>query len=251
VPALWRNPLTNLRRYPELLPWLQKLAAQGSLLCAVGTGSFFLAEAGLLDGQPATTHWFYFDQFERRYPQVQLKRRHLITEAGSVFCAGSVNSVADLTIHFIELFYGRQLARKVEAQFSPEIRRPFESHAYSAGRADVHGDELVVQAQDRLRERHMEFLRMPELAKELGLSLRSLNRRFRQATGLSPSAYLQQQRLNSARDLLRTSNLSIAEVAVAVGYADSGYFCRLFREIMKQTPREYRQSVRGKLFTVS
>ncbi len=251
VPALWRNPLANLRAYPELLPWLRQLAAGGTLLCAVGTGSFFLAEAGLLDGGPATTHWFYFDQFEKRYPKVELKRRYLITEAGRVFCAGSVNSVADLTIHFIELFYGRQLARKVEAQFSPEIRRPFESHAYSAGRADVHSDELVVQAQDELREYHMDALRMPAIAERLGLSLRSFNRRFRQATGVSPVAYLQQQRLNSARDLLRTSNLSIAEVALAVGYTDSGYFCRLFREAMKQTPRDYRQSVRGKLFTVS
>lgn len=251
VPALWRNPLASLRSYPDLLPWLRQLAAGESLLCAVGSGSFLLAEAGLLDRLPATTHWFYFDQFERRYPQVQLKRRHLITEAGTIFCAGSVNSVADLTIHFIELFYGRQIARKVEAQFSPEIRRPFESHVYSAGRADVHSDELVVQAQDVLRARQMEPVRIPELAQALGLSLRSLNRRFRQATGMSPGAYLQQQRLNTARDLLRTSNLSIAEVAAQAGYPDSGYFCRLFRETMKQTPREYRRSVRGKLFSLN
>jgi len=251
VPALWRNPLTSLRRHPELLPWLRQLATGGTQLCAVGTGSFFLAEAGLLDYAPATTHWFYFDQFERRYPRVQLKRRHLITEAGNLFCAGSVNSVADLTIHFIELFYGRQIARKVEAQFSPEIRRPFESHVYSAGRADVHSDELVVQAQDELRAHHTETLRIPELAQKLGLSLRSLNRRFKQATGMSPGVYLQQQRLNTARDLLRTSNLSIAEVALQSGYTDSGYFCRLFRETMKQTPREYRRSVRGKLFSLN
>lgn len=250
VPALWRNPLATLRSYPELLPWLRRLAAK-SLLCAVGTGSFLLAEAGLLNGLPATTHWFYFNQFARRYPRVQLQRRHLITEAGNIFCAGSVNSVADLTIHFIELFYGRQLARKVEAQFSPEIRRPFESHVYSAGSADVHSDELVVQAQDWLHAHCAETVRMPDLARRLGLSLRTLNRRFLQAAGMSPGAYLQQQRMLNARDLLRTSNLSIAEVAAAVGYTDSGYFCRLFREAMKQTPRDYRRSVRGKLFNVS
>jgi transcriptional regulator GlxA family with amidase domain len=240
VPALWRNPLTTLRQHRDLLPWL---------LCAVGTGSFLLAEAGLLDHRPATTHWFYFEQFAQRYPRVQLQRRHLLTEANGIFCAGSINSVADLTIHFIELFYGRQLARKVEAQFSPEIRRPFEQHLYSAGNADVHGDELVAQAQDILRAHHAEPLRIPALAHTLGLSMRSLNRRFQQATGTSPTVYLQQQRINSARDLLRTSNLTIAEVALAVGYTDSGYFCRLFKESMKQTPREYRQSVRGKLFS--
>ena len=250
VPALWRNPLTTLRQHRELLPWMQQLALRGARLCAVGTGSFLLAEAGLLDHRPATTHWFYFEQFAQRYPRVQLQRRHLLTEANGIFCAGSINSVADLTIHFIELFYGRQLARKVEAQFSPEIRRPFAQHLYSAGNADVHGDELVAQAQDMLRAQHAEAVRIPELAHSLGLSMRSLNRRFQQATGTSPTVYLQQQRINSARDLLRTSNLSIAEVALAVGYTDSGYFCRLFKEAMKQTPREYRQAARGKLFSV-
>lgn len=251
VPALWRNPLTTLRQHRDLLPWLQQLAQQQTRLCAVGTGSFLLAEAGLLDRRPATTHWFYFEQFAQRYPLVQLQRSHLITEANGVFCAGSINSVADLTIHFIELFYGRPLARKVEAQFSPEIRRPFEHHLYSATHADVHGDELVVQAQDLLRAQHAEPLRIPELAQQLGLSPRSLNRRFQQAIGISPTEYLQQQRIASARELLRTSNLAIAEVAIAVGYADSGYFCRLFKEVMKQTPREYRQAVRGKLFSVA
>ena len=250
LPALWRSPLTNLRRHRELLPWLQRLADTGTLLCAVGTSSFFLAEAGLLDGRPATTHWFYFDQFEQRYPRVQLKRRYLITEADTRFCAGSINSVADLTVHFIELFYGRQLARKVEAQFSPESRRPFDTNAFSAGRADLHGDELVIEAQDWLRHHSNDALHIPELAERLRISPRSLNRRFKAATGLSPGAYLQQQRLNDARDLLRTSNLSIAEVAARVGYTDAGYFCRLFREAMKQTPRDYRRSVRGKLFTV-
>lgn len=250
VPALWRNPLTVLRQHQHLLPWLRQLAARGSWLCAVGTGSFLLAEAGLLDALPATTHWFYFDQFSKRYPQIPLQRRHLITEAGNIFCAGSVNSVADLAIHFIDKMYGRQIARKVEAQFSPEIRRPFEMHAYSLGHGDVHADEVVAQAQDYLRRRQHETLRMPQLAEHLGISPRSLNRRFKEATGTSPGEYLQQQRLNNARDLLRTSNLSIAEVAAACGYGDSGYFCRLFNATMKQTPRAYRDAARGKLFSV-
>jgi transcriptional regulator GlxA family with amidase domain len=250
IPALWRNPRLVLRKHPNLLPWLQQLARGKARLCAVGTGSFLLAEAGLLDNKPATTHWFYFDQFAQRYPRVLLQRHHLITEAGTIFCAGSVNSVADLTIHFIELFYGRVLARKVEAQFSPEIRQPFASHAYSAGHSNVHSDELVVQAQDFLRSNYAESVLMPELAQSLGISLRTLNRRFKLATGVSPNNYLLQQRLHNARELLRTSNLSIAEVAMAAGYSDSDYFSRLFRETMKQTPRDYRESVRGKLFTV-
>lgn len=251
IPALWRNPLITLRRHTQLLPWLQQLARNDTHICAVGTGSFLLAEAGLLTHKPATTHWFYFDQFARRYPQIQLQRHHLITEAGNIFCAGSVNSVADLTIHFIELYYGAQIARKVEAQFSPEIRRSFESHVYTEGGADLHGDELIAQAQDILRSRYAEPVNIEELAHQLGISARSFNRRFRNATGINPNLYLQQQRLNTARELLRTSNLSITEVANAVGYSDSDYFSRRFRNAMKQTPSSYRASVRGKLFSVT
>jgi len=248
LPALWRNPRIHLRRYAELLPWLRELSARGTRLCAVGTSSYFLAEAGLLDQRPATTHWFYFEDFSHRYPAIQLKRHHLITEAEGIYCAGSVNSVADLSVHFIEAFFGNRVACGIETQFSPEIRRPFESHAFKAERADVHDDELVIEAQDWLRERHMNAVQIPQLARHLGTSLRSLNRRFRQATGTNPHQYLQQCRLQTARELLQTSNLSIAEVALQAGYQESGYFCRLFKQAVKQTPSEYRNAVRGKLF---
>lgn len=247
IPSLWRDPTAHLRRQTALLDWLRAHAAKRSALCAVGTGSWLLAEAGLLDGAAATTHWFYFDSFAARYPSVQLKRRHLITQADNLYCAGSVNSVADLTIHFIAGFYGGVIARRVEAQFSPESRRSFESNAYRATGSDVHGDELVIEAQEVLRTSKGE-LRMPAVAARLGISLRSLNRRFRQATGLTPQQWLQRQRLETARELLRTSNLSINEIAGTLGYLDPAYFGRQFREQMKQSPREYRLAVRGKLF---
>lgn len=250
IPSLWRNPHVHLRRQRELLPWLSHHAASGALICAVGTGTFLLAEAGLLNGRPATTHWFYFDQFEAAYPRVALKRHHLITQAGHLFCAGSVNSVADVAVHLIARFFGRQVAQGVETQFSPEIRKPFETHAYSAERASVHDDELVIEAQELLRSAQDEF-RIPAIAARLGISVRTLNRRFKQATGATPQGYVHQQRIDMARDLLRTSNLSITEVAAAVGYSDSGHFARLFRDQTKQSPREYRQAVRGKLFALN
>lgn len=250
LPGFWRNPLPQLRRLRELQPWLQQIAASECLVCAVGTGSFLLAEAGLLNGLPATTHWFYCDLFEKRYPKVLLKRNYLITEAGNLFCAGSVNSVADLTVHFIERFFDARIARAVEAQFSPEIRQPFEQHLYVQGRDDIHGDELVIQAQDILRRRLEQEQPIAALANTLGVSERTLQRRFRQATGLTPLAYLQKQRLDTARELLRTSNLSVAEVAGQVGYQDVSHFCRLFQRAMQQSPGAYRRASRGKLFSL-
>lgn len=250
VPAFWRSPLPRLRRLQALSPWLRDLYPH-SLICAVGTGSFLLAEAGLLDGLPATTHWYYCDLFQHRYPRVELKRNYLITQAEGLYCAGSVNSVADLTVHFIERFFDRPIARAVEAQFSPEIRQPFEQHLYAQGRDDVHGDELVIQAQELLRHQLQRGLAIGELAALLGVTERTLQRRFRRATGHSPRAYLDKQRLLTARELLRTSNLAISEVAGQVGYQDVSHFGRRFRRWMQQSPRAYRNAARGKLFSVA
>jgi transcriptional regulator GlxA family with amidase domain len=250
LPSLWRDPLKTLRQHQEIIPWLQTMAAQNALLCAVGTSSCFLAEAGLLDNKPATSHWSYLDQFARRYPKVRLKPRYLITEADNIYCAGSINSVADLMIHLIGQFYGQAIARQVEAQFSPEIRRPFEDHAFSQSDSGLHHDEIIIEAQEWLRLHYNEPINLNRLATTLQLSMRSFNRRFKQATGATASDYLQKQRMTNAKELLRTSNLSISEVAAQSGYQDSSYFCERFKKAMGQSPLAYRTSVRGKLFKV-
>ncbi len=252
LPTLWRNPLPVLHRQRHLLSFLQGMASRQALICAVGTGSCFLAEAGLLNGKPATTHWYFMETFSRLYPGVELKRQHLITRAGNLYCAGSVNAVADLTCYFIEHFYGPQIARQVESHFSPEIRRSYRQQGYFEGEVNLqHHDELMIDAQQWLHEHFADPLSFADVARQLGMSQRTLNRRFKLATGMSPGRYLQQLRLDQARELLRDSNLPIAEIAVSVGYQDIGYFSTLFRAQMAQSPTEYRQAVRGKLFAVN
>lgn len=249
LPAMWRDPLAVVRSHPEVVTAVRKQHAAGAAVCSVGTGSCFVAEAGLLDGKPATTHWFFMDRFAERYPAVQLQRKHLITRADNLYCAGSVNAVADLTGHFIERFFGPTIARQVEAQFSPEIRRSYHALTYIEGQANRHDDELIAEAQQWLHGHFSESIDFGELATRIGISQRSFNRRFRNATGSRPGAYLQRLRLEQARDLLRNSNLAITEIAQQVGYQDASHFAALFRERMSQTPLEYRRSARGKLFS--
>ncbi len=251
LPALWRNPIPVLHQHSRLISLLQDRAVSKTLLCAVGTSVCFVAEAGLLDGKPATTHWVFMEEFSRRYPTVQLKRHHLITRAGRIYCAGSVNSVADLTGHFIERFYGPRIARQVEAHFSPEIRRSYRQHGYFEGETNLHNDELMADAQQWLHEHVADSLHVGDLARQLGMSQRTLNRRFKLAIGMSPGRYVQYLRLEHARELLRDTNLSMTEIAMEVGYRDLGYFSTLFRAHMAQSPTAYRQAVRGKLFSVS
>ena len=248
LPAIWRNPRPTIR---SALPWLEQLAqlaATGTKICSVGTASCLLAEANLLEGKPATTHWNYFAQFAKRYPEVELKTRHLITQSGGIYCVGSVNSIADVMVHIIEEWFGAKIARAIENQFSPEIRQPFRGAAYQSEPENSHHDELVLEGQQWLQDKLGERILISDLAQHLDISSRSLSRRFTLATGYSPLAYLQTQRIAEARDLLRRSNLTISEISWQVGLQDVSYFSKLFRQHCDVTPLQYRQAVRGKLF---
>lgn len=249
VPGLWRNPRPVVRRHPEVLQWLRRQHENGALISAVGTGVCYLAEAGLLDGKAATTHWHYFDQFHKDYPLVQLKRQYFITQAGTLYCAASVNSLADLTVHFIQRLYDKTIASHVERHFSHEIRRSYESSGYFEQARSRHPDEDIVQIQIWLQDNYSRSIVLSEVAGRFGMSVRTLNRRFRAATGQTPLQYLQETRINHARGLLKTSNLSISEIADKIGYQDVGHFNALFKKQLTTTPAQYRATVRAKLFS--
>lgn len=248
IPGLWRNPFTTLQQNHNIVEWLRQHALQHKKVCAVGTGSTFLAEAGLLQKQPATTHWYYFDAMEAHYPNVQWKRQHLITQANQLYCAGSINSVADLTIHFIEQSYSSAIARRVESQFSPEIRRAYDMHLFDKQEAGLHNDEVIAASQHYIRQHYAESIDFEQLAKQAQISLRTFQRRFYKATGFTPLKYQQQVRINTARELLQNSNLSIQDISELIGYVDAAHFAALFKRITEQAPHTYREAVRGKLF---
>ena len=249
VPSLWRNPRPVLKQHAKLIAWLKHCWQQGSTLLAVGTGVCFLAESGLLDDHSATTHWHYVEQFKRDYPKVELKPDFFITQSERIFCAASLNALADIIVHIINQAYGRSAAQNVERNFSHEIRKPYEEQRYLEGAGDRHPDELITQIQFWMRTNLSSPLNLAELANEFDISQRTFTRRFKDATGLKASEYWQKIRLEAAQDLLSASNLSIQEVAFQVGYYDQSNLTRLFKQTLKLTPRDYRAMVRKKLFT--
>jgi len=248
LPAMWRNPLPQVRRSAWVLPLIRHYAGVGTLICSAGTGSFFLAAAGVLDGRPAITHWRYMQQFARQYPQVELKPRHLLTQCDNIYCAGSVNSVADLMVHIVEQRFGSAISRSVANQFSPEIRQPFSATAFRARPHGAHHDEAILDLQAWLARNHARPGTPESWARQAQMSVRTLNRRFRAATGMTPVVYLNRLRMGVAQELLRHSNLSIGEVAWQAGYADFSYFCRQFRATASMSARAYRNMAKGKLF---
>ena len=248
VPGIWRNPRPVVHANKGLVNWLAKSWQEQSQIIGVGTGNCLLAHANLLDGHPATTHWHYAEQFKRDYPNVLLKPDFFITQSERLYSVASLNALADVIVHIISQYYGQQAAQHVERNFSHEIRKPYEDQRYLEGAVDKHPDELIAQIQFWLKNNLAAEHTLTEVAALFGLSYRTFTRRFRNATNQSAVEYWQQLRVQMAKELLASSNLSIQEVALEVGYNDQGHLTRIFKKMLSQTPSEYRKVVRRKLF---
>lgn len=249
IPSLWRNPRPILKKHPKMIAWLNEIWHQGATLVGGGTGVCFMAESGLLDHHPATTHWHYEQQFKRNYPLVDLKPDFFITQSQRIYCAASLNALADIIVHLIEQIYGKAIAQQVEMHFSHEIRKPYEEQRYLEGNVDLHPDELIAQIQFWMSNNLNSTDTLTDVSAQFNISTRSLSRRFKAATGTSATQHWQQLRIEAAKDLLASSNLSIQEIAYHVGYQDHGHLTRLFKKSLHLTPKDYRAMVRKKLFS--
>ena len=250
IPALWRNPRPAVLKHGAYIPWLQEQHQQNCNFTAVGTGVCFLAEAGLLDDKPATTHWHYFDQLQRTYPRIKLARQHFTTQAGNIYCAASINAMAELIMHQVERIFGRVIARQAQRNFFHEIRNLADPISLSDQRLSSHSDETIVQAQMWIQDNHSKQLSVPTLAEQFGMTTRTFNRRFKTAVGKTPGDYLTEVRMSFACDLLKNTDLSILEIASYSGFNDASWFSSRFKQWSGNSPKEYRHTVRAKLFSL-
>jgi len=252
LPAMWRNPRPVVRNNPALVDWIRWQYEHGAIINSTGTGVCFMAETGLLNDKPATTHWYYFEQFAKDYPLVELKRQHFITTAGKLYCAASINALTDMTLHHVHRFYGKEIADHLSQHFSHEVRQPFDRLSFSQEENSNHPDEVILQAQLWMQNHlNKAAISIQNISSLFGMSQRNFTRRFRTATNMTPLQYLQSQRLSEAKELLQNSNLSISEIAYRVGYIDVSYFTKLFKQFVSITPKQYRTMVRAKLFSSS
>jgi transcriptional regulator GlxA family with amidase domain len=250
LPALWRNPRPLIQRNKTLIDWLRRQYEHGAIINSTGTGVCFVAESGILDDKPATTHWYYFEQFAKDYPKVHLKRQHFITVAGRIYCAASINALTDMTLHHVHRYFGREVSDHLARHFSHEVRQPFDQLSFTEEDNTNHPDEAILQAQLWIQN-HLQqnAISIEKLASLFGMSTRNFSRRFKVATDMTPKQYLQARRIEVAQDLLQSTSLSIKEIAYRVGYLDVSYFTRLFRKLSGVTPKDHRKSVRAKLYS--
>lgn len=235
---------TVLRTHTKAIRWLARLHGKGATLASVCTGAFLLAEAGLLDGRTATTHWGFAAEFKRRYPRVRLLPERTITDEGDLLCAGGADSGLWLCLHLIERELGHEIAAETAKAFLLDLRPPpQQSFTVFQGRRG-HGDASIDRVQDRLERGFAKPLTLEGLAAEAGMSPRNLHRRFKAVTGAAPRAYLQSVRIEAAKRLLERTRKGVEEIGYEVGYGDSRFFRRLFRKQVGTGPASYRKRFR-------
>ena len=227
----------------ELIEWLSEFRSSDAGQVRVAsncTGAFMLAEAGLLDGRQATTHWGFSHQFRQRFPAVNLQPDKLVTVDGDVACAGGGMAWWDLGIYLVERYAGAQVARELAKAFVIDAGRTSQA-PYSALQARrYHSDAAILKLQDWLDSNYSEPVTLHRMASLGGLTERSLIRRFKAATGDTPTGYLQLLRIEVARQHLEKSRLPIDEITQLVGYEDVSSFTRLFRKHTGLSPGAYR-----------
>ncbi len=242
--AFWGAPKKIMEENQTLLPWLTQLHESNVPIAAVSNGPFFLAQAGLLDDKVATVYPPMKEQFQQRYPNVTLRSERAITDAGNLYCANGIASGCDLAVSIIEMVYGPDVARKVGQNFLVGFNRSYSIANVEFDGQKYHRDRQILTAQQWLERHFNSSVKLEAVAADVGMSPRNFSRRFKLATGDSPSYYLQRLRVEASRELLRTTDLTIAEVGYRVGYGDLSYFSRVFKKNEGCLPHQYRQNIK-------
>jgi len=224
----------------RMLEWIVARYEQGATIASVCTGTFVLAETGLLDGRLATTHWYYSKLFKRRYPKVLLEPERVLTRENGLICSGSVSAFYYLGLHLIESFGSSLLASQCSKSLLVDPSKASQASyaVFNVNRG--HGDEEILRAQDLIESNFTGAISMQDLARQVGISPRHFIRRFKKATDETPLSYLQQIRIEKAKNYLETTSVSVDKITQEIGYENSSSFRKLFREATGLSPSEYR-----------
>jgi transcriptional regulator GlxA family with amidase domain len=230
---------------PALLDALRQAHARGACVMALCLGAFPVAEAGLLDGRAATTHWAAADELARRYPKVKVDPEVLYVDEGDVLSSAGIAAGIDCCLHLLRRLCGAETANAV-------ARRMVVAPHREGGQAQFIERPLPVSPSDGRLARVLDWVSrnlgaehdLDALAARAAMSRRNFTRHFRQATGMSFKQWLLEQRLQHARTLLETSEAPVERVAQQAGFGSALSLRQHFRSTLQTSPAAYRKQFR-------
>ncbi|MFH0518387.1 GlxA family transcriptional regulator [Streptomyces sp. M41] len=232
---------------PRVLAALRQAAASGTRIASVCVGAFVLAEAGLLDGLPATTHWMATDELARRFPQVDVQPDVLYVDNGRILTSAGAAAGLDMCLHMIRRDLGSAVAAHTARMSVVPLEREggqaqFIVHEQPPVPRGSALEPLLEWVEDNLARE----ITLEQMARRAGMSERTLSRRFREQTGTTPLQWLLRTRVRRAQYLLENSDHAIERVARQAGFGSPTAFRERFRRVVGTTPHAYRSAFRGK-----
>ena len=228
----WRTVIDRLRHLPET-----------TLVAASCYGTFVLAEAGLLNGRPATTTWWLAHEFQQRYPDIELDADKTLIDSGHAVTAGAMTAHTDLSLHVLRRLGGAALARSVSGIMLVDGARTSQRPFMSVQKE--YDEPLIQRAIEWLSNNITKPVSIDDLATAMHVSYRTLNRRFIDITGMTPLTYLQALKIERAKELLESTPGDFEGITAKVGYEDVSSFRRLFKRSTGLSPAQYRRQFKG------
>jgi transcriptional regulator GlxA family with amidase domain len=225
----------------ELLRALVRAHDRGARVASICVGAFVLAEAGLLDGRRATTHWVDAADLQAAYPEIDVDDAVLYVDEGDVLTSAGVAAGIDLCLHIVARDLGADVAAAVARRLVTPLHRSGGQAQYIEKPIEPATSDIVAWATEHVTD----GLTVDDLARQAAVSPRTLTRKFRASTGLPPGEWLQRERLRRAQALLETSDIQIEQVARKAGYDSSVSMRAQFALHLRTSPRAYRKTFQG------
>jgi transcriptional regulator GlxA family with amidase domain len=230
----------------ELVDQVRRLAGQARRVTSVCSGAFVLAQAGLLDGKRATTHWTACELLARAFPSVTVEPDPIYVRDGDVYTSAGVTAGMDLALALVEDDLGRDVALRVARQLVLFLRRPANQSQFSAQLAAQMAERDGLRDAQRFASEHPERdCSVAALARVAVMSERHFARCFTEEVGVTPARYVEQVRVETARRLLEDTDDGVEAIAATAGFGTSETMRRTFLRVLRTSPSEYRNRFRA------
>ncbi len=226
---------------------LRQAHARGCRMLSLCGGAFVLAEAGLLDGRRAATHWTECDELARRYPGLSVDPGVLFVDEGDILTGAGSAAGIDLCLHIVRQDYGSEVATRLARQLVvPPQRDGGQAQYIDTPLPSLDDSDLLSETAAWMQCHLDEQLSVEDLAAQAAMSPRTFARRFQATTGTAPHRWLQAQRVKLAQRLLETSDLPVEVVAAKSGFSTAGNLRKHFGRMVHTSPQAYRQAFRDR-----
>ena len=240
IPAVNGDMNEVIAANTDFLPWVVRQYKGGAEVASLCVGAFLLAATGLLKGRKCATHWIGANDFRRMFPDVDLQPDTIITDEGGIYSSGGAQSFRNLVLYLIEKYTDRDIAVLASKFYEIDIDRDSQASFLIFNGQKDHQDDSVRNAQEFIESNYQRRITVGQLCEKFAVGRRSLERRFKKATGNTVSEYIQRVKIEAAKKTFESSRKNINEVMYEVGYSDTKAFRTVFRKTTGMSPMDYR-----------